>query len=230
MAYPFPSRLKCSTENWSIQNAARTGGQTFQGQQQFVASPTGRWRAKMSFHLLDDDDYLDARGFIAGLSGPSVPFLIGPYDYRGQPWNVFPVTGRPITPDVAARNAAINAAFSSNKDTAGALKFALGADAAMNATQITITKTQGGAIKRGQYLSIGERLHIIVSEVADPGATGSATVSIRPWLRDDYAAGTPVNFDSPQCLMRLADSDTGSFDMTTSPLSDVTLDLIEAFA
>lgn len=229
MADSFPSRLRCSSEGWRLQNAARSGGQTLSGTQQFVGSPSSQWRAKMTFHLLDDDDYLEARGFIAGLSGQTVPFLIGPYDYRGQPWNVFPVTGQPITPDVAARNAAANPAFASNPDTSGTINFSLAADAAMNATTINVTKTRGGALKRGQYLSIGDRLHVIVEPPADPGKSGTAQLAIRPWLRAGYSAGTPVNFESPKCLMRLADGDTGAFDMITSPLSDVTLDLIEAF-
>ncbi|GAN49720.1 hypothetical protein ACXR8U_13705 [Methylobacterium radiotolerans] len=229
MAELFPTRLRCSTENWSLQNSARSGGQSFQGAQQFVASPTSRWRAKMTFHLLDDDDYLEARGFIAGLAGQSTPFLIGPYDYRGQPWNVFPITGQPITPDVAARNAAVSPGFSVNPDTNGAISFALAADAAMNATTIRISKARGGTVKRGQYLSIGDRLHVIVSPVSDPGPSGVVDIAVRPWLRADYGAGTPVSFDAPRCLMRLADGDTAAFDMTTSPLSDVTLDLIEAF-
>jgi hypothetical protein len=230
MAAAIPTILRCATENWRLQNTARTGGQSLSGQQQFVASPSGQWRAKLSFHLLEDDDYLEARGFLASLDGQVTPFLIGPYDWRGRPWNIEPLTGAKITPNFQAQDIAADPAFETNPDTAGYLAFSLAANAAMNATTIQVNRGRGGRLRRGQYLGIGDRMHMIILPPVDDGTAGTVTITVRPWLRADYTAGTPVSFDSPWCLMRLADPDAGQIDMTTSPLSDVSLDLVEAFA
>lgn len=237
MALILPASMRCNSETWRIKMASRSGGQGITGTEQIVASPAGRWIAKASFHLLDEDDaQLDARGFIASLDGQAGTFMIGPTDWRGQPWNIDPLTGAKITPGLAAASAAVDPAYQTNPDTTGTLTFSLAADAPMNATVIRIQRTQGGFIRRGQYLQIGERLHIIVlPPAADPAggdgraAPGVIEVAIRPWLRDAYSAGTPINFANPQCLMRFADADQGDIEMTTSPLSDLSFSLTEAF-
>jgi hypothetical protein len=226
----FPA-LRCSTEQWRLQNAARSGGQTLSGVQQFVGSPSAQWRAKMAFHLVEDDDYLAARGFIAGLSGQTVPFLIGPTDWRGQPWNIDPLIGSPITPGIAAASAAANPGYASNPDTTGFIDFELAFDAAMNSTRVTIKRNKGGLLRAGQYFQIGDRLHIITGlNAADTGQENAGVdLNIRPWLRGDYASGYKLNFANPRCLMRLADGDQGAIDMNSGPLSSLSLDIIEAF-
>ena len=230
MPAAIPTILRCATENWRLQNAARTGGQSLSGQQQYIGSPSGQWRAKLSFHLLEDDDYLEARGFLASLDGQVTPFLIGPYDWRGRPWNIDPLTGAKITPDFQAQDIEADPAFETNPDTAGYLAFTLASAAAMNATTIQVSRAHGGLLRRGQYLGIGDRMHMIVLPPVDTGGTAPLTLTIRPWLRADYVQGTTVNFYNPQVLMRLADADSGQIDMTTSPLSDVSFDLVEAFS
>ncbi len=233
---PMPTTLLCNSETWRIENASRSGGPSTTGTQQFVISPAGRWRAKASFHLIEDDDYLEARGFIAGLDGQAGTFLIGPTDYRGQPWNIDPLTGGIITPDKAVRDAEIDPAFENYPDTTGRLDFVLADPVALNATSIAIQRNKGGRLKRGQYLQIGERLHIIIglttADPVDPGSglaiAGRIGVTIRPWARAAYGSGTAVEFARPKCLMRLADADQGGVDMTTSPLSSLPLDIVEA--
>lgn len=191
----------------------------------------------MSFHCVEDDDYLEADGFIAGLDGPATPFLVGPVDWRGRPWNRDAQTGAIIRPDVAARNAKIDPAYDTNPDTTGTLSFSLAAPVAMNATALTIQRTKGGTLKRGQYLQIGERLHIITglttADPTDPTSgvpiAGQIGVTIRPWTRDAYAAGSLVEMAAPMGLMRLTAESAAMVERTTSPLSGLSLDLVEAF-
>lgn len=231
----LPPRLRRFTEGWRIANAARGGGASLTGQQQFVVSPAGRWEAKLSLHCLDDDDYLEADGFLAGLDGPANGIVCGPEDWRGRPWNIHPLTGGKIAPDFAARDIAADPAFDTNPDTTGTLRFSLAAAASMNATALSIRRDKGGHLKRGQYLSIGQRLHIITAltsaSPADPDSglavAGTIGVSIRPWLRQDYAAGTAVEFAHPVGLMRLTAESVAMVERTTSPLSDLSLDLVE---
>lgn len=231
----LPPRLRRFTEGWRIANASRGGGASLTGQQQFVVSPAGRWEAKLSLHCLDDDDYLDADGFLAGLDGSANAILCGPEDWRGRPWNVDPLTGAKITPDFKAQDIEADPAFENNPDTTGTLQFSLALAATMNATALSIYRNKGGALKRGQYLSIGQRLHIITAltttDPIDPATglavAGSIGVTIRPWLRADYAANTPVEFAQPVGLMRLTPDSVAMVERTTSPLSDLSLDLVE---
>jgi hypothetical protein len=237
MALQLPASMRPFSEAWRISGASRSGGQGMTGTQQFAASPSGRWLAKVSFHLLDDENaQSDARGFIAGLDGQFGTMMIGPTDWRGQPWAVDPLTGTQITPGLAARSAKLDPEYQSNAALAGGLVFSLAADVAMNATTISILRETGGPLRSGQYLQIGDRLHIIVGlasqdPVGDGGLAvpGVVDVRIRPWLRDDYPAGTVVNFANPKCVMRMADADQGDIESATSPLSDITLSLAEAF-
>ena len=89
----LPPRLRRFTEGWRIANTSRGGGASLTGQQQFVVGPAGRWGAKLSLHRLDDDDYLEADGFLAGLDGSANAILCGPEDWRGRLWNIDPLTG-----------------------------------------------------------------------------------------------------------------------------------------
>ena len=84
--------------------------------------------------------------------------------------------------------------------------------------------------------SIGNRLHMIVDlpsgELADPsvqGPPGAIAATIRPWLRADYADGTPLEFGKPLGTMRLATDDTGAMELQLSRFGTVSLDLVEAF-
>jgi hypothetical protein len=237
MALIIPASMRCFAETWRIGMASRSGGQSITGTQQFVVSPAGRWLAKASFHLMDKDGaQRDVRGFIASLDGQAGTFFIGPTDWRGQPWFI-DMFGTVVTPGAAAGASNTDPAYGTNPDTAGTLDFTLAQPAAMNATSLMIQRNRGGFLARGQYLQIGERLHIITAvttaDPADPlsgqAVAGTVGVQIRPWLRAAYPVGTPLNFTNPQCLMRFADADQGAVEMTTSPLSDLSLDLIEAF-
>lgn len=231
----LPPRLRRFTEGWRIDGASTLGAPSIKNNRQAVANPGAPWVAKLSLHCLDDDDYLEADGFLAGLDGSANAILCGPEDWRGRPWNIDPLTGTVINPGVAAADRAIDPAFDTNADTTGALQFALAAPAAMNATALTIQRTKGGHLKRGQYLSIGQRLHIITGlttdDPTDPGSglavAGVIGVTIRPWLRLDYSAGTAVEFARPLGLMRLTPDSAAMVERTTSPLSDLALDLVE---
>ncbi|MEN3212226.1 hypothetical protein PUR23_19640 [Methylorubrum populi] len=234
---PFPVGPSCFSEGWRIENASRTAGPTILGQQQFVSSPAGRWRGRMQFHCITDDDYLEVDGFLAALDGSANTFYLGPADWRGRPWNSDALTGSLITPDRVAANARAHPGYDTNPDTTGRLDFALAAPVALNATSLTIQRNKGGALKRGQYLSIGKHLHIITALAApdpsDPATgqpvPGAVQVSIRPWTRRVFQAGSPVEFARPVGLMRLAPDAAPLLERTTSPLSDLPLEFVEAF-
>jgi hypothetical protein len=231
----LPPRLARFTEGWRIDGASTLGAPSIKNNRQAVANPGAPWVAKLSLHCEDEDDYIEADGFLAGLDGSANAIVCGPEDWRGRPWNIDPLTGAKITPDFVAQDIAADPAFETNPDTTGTLQFALAAPATMNATALSIQRTKGGALKRGQYLSIGQRLHIITAlTTADPtdsasglAIAGTIGVTVRPWLRLDYPTGTAVEFAKPVGLMRLTPDSAAMVERTTSPLSDLSLDLVE---
>jgi hypothetical protein len=230
-------RLIRFTEGWRIGSAAKSGGATLAGQERFVVSPAARWEAKLSFHCVEEADYLEADGFLASLDGPANPFLCGPIDWRGRPWNTHFLTGAPITPRDVARDIKDNPAFETELSTTGSLDFLLAAPVAMNGTQALIQRNRGGLQRRGQYFSIGNNLHIITEvlspDVTDPATTlaapGQVLVNFRPWARADYAVNSPVEFANPVATMRLSAQSSAMVERNTTPVSDLALDLIEYF-
>ncbi len=62
---PWPDALKPSSEDWSLRGGSRSGGQTFQGNEQIVASPTARWRATLTIPCFGRDKILAMRRVIA---------------------------------------------------------------------------------------------------------------------------------------------------------------------
>ncbi|MBW4980733.1 hypothetical protein KZZ05_20880, partial [Marinobacter adhaerens] len=143
--------------------------------------------------------------------GRSVVWNVGPCENTRAPWNIDLVGGK-ITYGRAAQRPDVYIG-----DQRPDLDFKVAAAAAMNAVELTIQRNRGGVLEHGMMLSIGGKLHTIVDlpngELADPGSQGPAgtvTIVIRPWLRMDVGAGTPVEFGSPNGLMRLASDDTGA--------------------
>lgn len=63
----------------------------------------------------------------------------------------------------------------------------------------------------------------------DTGGPGPMTLSVLPWLRDDYGPGYDLVFARPVCLARLASDDTGKLDLDLLRFGQVTLDFVEAF-
>jgi hypothetical protein len=235
MPADFPN-LPRSQEAFTLYNASRIGGVTLGGTVQAVANPSGLWKARIGIRLRKVEHYLTLRGFLAGLDGQAGTFNIGPIDWRGQPWYRDSLLNTTITPGVAARSSAQDPGTGVNPDTAGNLSFSVAEDAPLNSTSIVINRLRGGFLQVGQYLQLGARLYTITGllspEFPDPHSglptPGNVRVTIRPWLKDMVPATTPINFVNPKGIMRLADAQAPDVEMTTSPLGDVTLNLIEA--
>ncbi|EIZ83697.1 hypothetical protein WYO_3710 [Methylobacterium sp. GXF4] len=230
---PWPSVLVPSSEDWSLRGGTRSGGQTFQGHEQIVASPTARWRATLTIPCMQREQVMAMRRLVA--LGRTQAWAVGPIETARAPWNVDMIGGK-ITYGRGRKDAAVNLAFETGPDTSSSLDFRLAIDASMNGTTLTIQRNKGGVLEVGMLFSIGGRLHILTDLPAgDPGTLGlqgpAGTIGIgfRPWLRADYTADTPMEFGAPVGLMRLASDDTGSAELQLSRHGTVTLDLIEAF-
>ena len=224
----WPSVLVPSSEDWSLRGGTRSGGQTFEGYEQIVASPTARWKATRTVPCLTRETNLAMRRFIA--FGRSQLWYVGPCETSRAPWNIDLVGGKITYGRAAHRPDVYVGAQRADLD------LRLCGVSGINATSITIQRNRGGVLEPGMVFSISGRLHVIVDlpngELASPGVQGPAgtiAATIRPWLRSDYADGTPLEFGRPIGLMRLATDDTGAMEQQLSRLSTVALDLVEAF-
>ncbi len=122
---PWPDALKPSSEDWSLRGGSRSGGQTFQGNEQIVASPTARWRATLTIPCFGRDKILAMRRVIA--LGRSQRWFVGPYEKPRAPWPYEPIIGGVLTDRTAGAAQPV-------------LRFALSEPAALNAVQIAIQR------------------------------------------------------------------------------------------
>lgn len=196
------------------------------GSEQVVINPAARWGATMTIPLRSDDAILELRALT--LDGRAAELLIGPYDQRRAPWGTEPITGLAITPGRRERAITVYPDYVGMPAVTGLPTFALAQNAALNATQITVTRARGGLLRRGMFFSIGDRLHAIRSISGENGGAGPIDLTIRPWLLDDYGAGTALNFVDPRCVMRPATDDTARAALELMRFGTTTLDLVEA--
>ncbi len=82
--------------------------------------------------------------------------------------------------------------------------------AALRATTLTIAISYGSALRGGEHFSIegpiySFRMYRVRTAVYN--GDGTATITIRPPLREAATANTVLDFDRPKCVMRLAQSD-----------------------
>jgi len=78
----------------------------------------------------------------------------------------------------------------------------------------------------GDYLQVGNRLHRVL-DVVNSDASGNASITIWPSLRDAVTDGQAINLNNPQGLFRLANN-RRSLTADETLLSAVTLKAVEA--
>lgn len=202
MPYPlaWPAVLVPSIETWDPNaGASRSGGRSQTNREQIVAGPTGYTRASLTIPCGTPEKVLAFRGLVAGLDGRAGSVVVPVLEHARRP-------------------------------TSSVTSFELDADAALNGTALSVRRISGGVLAVGHLFSIANGLHVVVGlDAPDSGAVGSVVgLQIRPWLRDDYPAGTRLNFARPAATMRLASDDTGALELELSRFGRPVLDLVEA--
>lgn len=140
------------------------------------------WQVEMTFQISDMDTYRAFRRFVMKLRGGKVLARL----YDPQQTTAFH-SDQPIGAGGATSTVNVKA------------------DADAGATSITLknlTASQAVSLAYGDYLGIGENLHV-VEDNAPSDANGWSTVNIQPPLRMGVAEGDPVNLVKPTGLFRL---------------------------
>lgn len=201
------------------QSPSRSGGQTAAGGEQVVKSPAFRWSITFTDIPLYTPDHIRVFRSIEGqLDGRANPILVP----------IFDADRAPALPPVATFSD--GSTFSDGTGLVGAsTAIELTADQAINATDLPVSWPAGGpAPTAGQHFSLGQRVYRII-KIATSDGTTTATLTIRPWLRDAWPAGTMLQFDNPHCLVRLAKDDGMAADLDHWRFGKPSVDFVEYY-
>lgn len=205
------------------ETASRSGGQSLTGSEQ-VNNTNPRWRARAAGPVLYEPTALAWRAFIAAMGGRAGTVLVpkwerhGIRDMNGREFNQVGMAGYhggDLNFDLSG--------FGQDEFVHATLV----ADAALNATEISINVLDGQGPRPGQYFGIGNRLHL-VSHAWQDNEASPLILRFTPWLREAATTGTRVILDRPVCLMRFAADMTGELDLDMGLWGNGSLEFVEA--
>lgn len=221
---------------WELTGTTISGGQTSSGIVPLTRMDGGGlWKATLAnVALVTIDQVLAWRATAAYCEGGAQPIILPMCDLRHAP---IPLIGGQRVFHVDDVPHSDFSPFDDNTLYQHNIQTMISASAdgplALRATSIAIHVSVGGQLKGGQYFSIdhavlGPRLYRIVEITFDFGAGG--VCEIRPPLREALTApSTPVNFNHPECVMRLASSDAMDLTLQMRKYGTPTVDFLEAF-
>lgn len=221
----IPPILRARSVSWMLRNTTRGGGASTTGQEQVVASPTGRWTANVTFNVFSGDEDQAVLAYRALIRrGRAAVFAVPQYDDRG------PAAYAGLGLPAAGVSHSDESLFADGVGYAQGLASAALVDGvALNATEMRISLATGLLLVDGMRLGFPDnRLHEIDEVLAWDGGN-VWTVRVAPWTRAAYSSGTEINFDNPLCRMRLATDDTGMLNVSSRSLSNPTIEFVEAF-
>ncbi|TIL38519.1 hypothetical protein [Mesorhizobium sp.] len=194
------------------------GPSSVSGITQVVSSDAGIWKATFGNIIIKSRNAVLAHRAIANLLEGRLNPLLVPLCRAFQP---VPADSDELYEDVPHSDDAL---FDDDTGYVGTvIDVVAAAPAAVRAVSMTVTVNYAGDIEPGQHFSLGERLYRVRSFDADTGA-----MTFRPPLREAVAAGDPLNFDDPVCLMRLASDDAMNLELALRRFGSPTVNFIEA--
>lgn len=204
----WPSELKPNSGGYAPFVRSLSGGQSLSGAEQIVPQFHDRWQAKFTFALNRSSRVLALRALLAALRGRANTIVLPAFEHARAPWSVDEFD-RVLGPKLLRRRDLDGTPYA---DPAGfndtLLSVTVALDANINDTTLLIA-TNGVAPTPGHLFSIGPRMYVC-QEVADTLTPDRYELMIWPWLRVGVTFGTPVNFTSPACEMRLANDSDGA--------------------
>lgn len=200
--YPnFPVRLLGPPElHARLEDGSLVGGRSSAGDAEYVRMTAGAvWRMGFGEIALWSRETVQAwRTFASGADAGAMPVIVPLWDRRHQPFGNSAYVGASDFAQVVWRD--------HNRWEAEEVQAVAAAEAARDATEVTFTFAGSGTPIGGEHFSVyrnrfGWRLYRLIRKLGE--AEGAQTWEIRPPLREKLPAGTPLNFDSPRCTMRV---------------------------
>lgn len=149
----------------------------FTGAQNVYPHQGGHWEVELSLPPMTNAQARDWIGFLVALNGMEGTFYLGDPDYTKRGTG----TGAPLVKG----GSQIGKTLLTKGWTAG----------------------QTGIMKRGDYIQVGDTLHMITQD-ANTDDSGNATLDIWPLLRASPADNANVIISNPKGMFRLADNET----------------------
>ena len=218
----FPWQLLTRAAKFRIVGQSQEARQSVSGAMTVRPALGARWEASLSFIAHDEDQYLAARAFLAGMEG-----MIGTTDVPARAWF------RPLDRDGQQLG---EAGLASLEDTDLFQLFGLAndpisaaeltADADLRATQIKVAYTNSTGLRPGHRFGIAGRLYEVQLTWVD--GAGDTVVQFQPPLRASAADGDAVEIHRPSCVMRLASVDETDAEDTPVPARFFNLSFVEA--
>lgn len=217
---PFPSILVPTVQRWWLDARTRSGGETVSGREQVVSSGLGRWKASLSFPLINREMILAFRAWITQMDGRANRTMIGPCDCS---------IGNRFGPAFGGIPHSDQTMFG---DGAGYAQGSVPAEAVAVAAAGTYeVRIYNGStelpILVGSYIGLAGFFYVIVS--ATPQADNETVLGILPKLRAPVPIGSPIDWCHARAPMRLATDESGAFDLNLSRYGNPTLDLVEVW-
>jgi hypothetical protein len=220
----IPRSLGIASIGWQLANVSRGGGVTLSGQEQVVLSPAARWTASVTFNVFSGRESVAALVYRSIVRrGRAGSVLVPETDTRGPGQQAGLVLKKRGIPHSDGTTFSDGTGYKSTLSVA-----TLVGSGRLNATTLTIALSAPLTLSPGMRFSTPDyRLHEIDQVIGRDGA-GNWQVSVLPWLRADYPAGTRLEFDEPCCRMRPATDQTGQLIIKQRSLSNPAVEFTEA--
>lgn len=193
-----PGTLKATLVGGSL-----SGGASMSGIQQFAMTTGGPyWSFELGQAALWTKELLNTWEAIAGAAdNGATPFVVPVCDRRRQPFtDPKRLPGVGDSDDTSFSDGALWSAETITASIVGS--------AALRATRLNVSIVGGvpligGEQLTGWHLTRGQRMYRVIRVIDQDVEAGTATIDIRPPLREATPDGFPLDFDNPRCVMRI---------------------------
>ena len=195
----FPSSVSPSSIEWGIKSNTQSFTSPLNSSTQTLELPGAHWYATLNFTNLNAEKGRILSAFLAQLRGSSGRFYL--YDSAfSTPRGV--ATGTPLVKGASQT----------------------GSSLVTDGWTTSVT----GILLAGDYIEVNSELKIVVADV-DSDASGNATLSIEPPLRNSPSDNAPLTMTNPKTIMRLVDDNQTKRSSTSIYSNNFTINCVEAF-
>lgn len=205
MQATFPYLAGWRNSSFRLEGQSLEIPRSITGAETVRATMRGRWAMSGEVVIHGEAAYLQWQAFLATMQGRLGTTLV-PVNTRFRPKDR---NGRELSFINTANLADAQTWEHFGLENTQVNRIRLAAAAPLRATQLSLTLLDTTGLRPGQFFSIGERLHRVVSHW-EPAA-GAHRIMIEPPLRAAASANTVLEIDRPVCRMRFASEMDGAF-------------------
>lgn len=224
--------LREMTVAWELMGTLISGGQTLAGAMPAVKlDGGGLWKAALADISLHTKDHIRTwRALAAICDGGAQPIVVEMCDRRYFP---APTVSGSYVYSLGSVPHSDDAAFSDDTEyESDTVEIKVTAAAELRATSLTVEVVAGGDLMGGEHFSIDHpdlRWRLYRVRTAIDNGDGTWGITIRPPLRAAVSAPTPLQFDRPKCVMRLAAAGAMDLVLEGRQRGRPTVNFLEAF-